>query len=298
MSLVPSMPLHVSIRALAMLLFWGAAILPGGVRAMEPSEISCCQALDEGELQRARQAMEQNFLYACCDDTVAACLKESEPCNVAERVAGEICRRVGAGETDEEIAHAIKRRARTMIPGGPKADIDAEGAPSVGAEDAPVVIVEYACVRCPFCSKLSPVIEEEIRSGSLEGKVRMVYKLFPIKGHEGSIEAGLAALAAHEQDRFWAFLDHAYAHFDSFSVDVLDEWAKAVGLDLEAWKQTMEDPATRQKLVESKKEGMANGVDATPTFFLNGRLYQSDLEKVQILDILMEEYERVTGDER
>jgi protein-disulfide isomerase len=285
-------PLFPILHALPLLALVAVSGPGATARAADPLDAECCRHLDEAELARARAFMDQQFLYDGCDDTVAACLAESSPCDLAIRVAAEICRRVGRGEDDEAISQALLLRARSMIPGGPRAEIDLTGVPAVGDPAAPVVLVEYACVRCPFCSKITPDLVEAVSSGPLAGKVRLYFKLFPIKGHDGSTESGLAAVAALQQGRFWEFMGVAYRRFDRFSVDVLPSWATAAGLEAAAYQRTVSDSASRDLLVQSKREGMANGVDATPTFFISGRRYQAELETMQMIDVLEEEYER------
>ena len=260
--------------------------------------VECCQHLDAGELARARDIMARQFPYDCCDDTVGACLEEPSPCDLAIRLAGEICRRVGRDENDGAIEQALRLRARSMIPGGEPAEIDLAGVPSAGDPDAPVVLVEYACLRCPFCSRITPELQRAVESGELAGKVRLYFKLFPIKGHEGSVESGLAAVAAHEQGLFWPFLDLAYARFDRFSVDALPAWVRDTGMDEAAYRASVASGASRDTLVQSKREGMANGVNATPSFFISGRRYQAQLEATQLIDVLEEEYHRLTGGDR
>lgn len=272
-------------------------LLPAGhAAAAQPTDVQCCQGISAAELARATAIMERQYLYDCCDDTVATCLREqAQACPLAGRLAGEICRRVGAGQDDAAIDQALRLRARSMLPSGSKPAMDLEGAPSVGDAAAPVLLVEYACLRCPFCARMTPQLEEDIQSGALKGKVRLVYRLFPIKGHEGSTESGLAALAAHSQGKFWEYLNLAYERFDSFSVDKLRPWAQELGLDMAAYDAAVADPAVRQRLVDSKREGMAAGVNATPTLFIDGRMYHGELDRVQLLDVLEEEYERVTA---
>jgi protein-disulfide isomerase len=118
----------------------------------------------------------------------------------------------------------------------------------------------------------------------------LYYKLFPIKGHTGSTEAGLAALVAQDRSRFWEFLLLSYQRFDTFSVENLSRWGAEVGLS--GFDASFADPALRDRLVASKKEGMANGVKSTPTFFISGRMWQGDLSVEMLLDVLGEEYER------
>lgn len=264
--------------------------------AAEPSEVGCCQQLDADELVRAVGIMQGQYLYDCCDDTVAVCLAEqAKACPLAGRLAGEICRRVGAGENDEQIDQALRLRARSMMTSGPTASIVLEGRPFIGEQEAPVTLVVYACITCPFCAVLIPELAREVRAGVLRGEVKLVFALFPIKGHEGSIEGGLALLAAHAQGRFWDYLGVAYGRMDSLGQDRLEPWAAELGLDMPAYSAAIADPATRQILVDSKREGMAAGVASTPTFFINGRRYQGELSLVQVLDVLGEEHERLAA---
>ena len=165
----------------------------------------------------------------------------------------------------------------------------------VGSPEAPVEVVVYACARCPYCSRLVPPLYEAVVSGSLAGRARLVFRLFPIRGHEGSTEAGLAFLAAARGGRFWEFLLHAYRHFDEFTPERQVEWAATVGLDPTQFSATVEDPALREALVASKKEGLANGVEETPTLFLDRRRWVGDLELDEIVDAIEEEADRVEG---
>jgi len=181
-----------------------------------------------------------------------------------------------------------------MMPSGPTATIDLEGVPVMGAPEAPVVLVMYACTRCPFCGLMALELEKQVNGGDLDGKVRWYFKLFPLKGHRGSVESGLAALAAHDQGKFWPFVHLAYERFGAFSVQKLEPWAAEVGLDMAAYQQTMNDPMTRERLVASKREGIHYGVNATPTLFINGRRYVGELRTEAVLDALLEEHERLT----
>jgi len=60
-----------------------------------------------------------------------------------------------------------------------KAQIDLDGVPSVGSPDAQVTVVEYACARCPFCAKITPQLYEAVDAGSLRGKAKLYFKVFP-----------------------------------------------------------------------------------------------------------------------
>ncbi len=79
-------------------------------------------------------------------------------------------------------------------------------------------------------------------------------------------------------DGFWPFMLHAYRDFDGYSPKQQLRWAAAAGLDQGNFTALLSDPATRETVVESKKEGLVNGVEETPTLFINGRRWVGDLE--------------------
>jgi protein-disulfide isomerase len=260
-------------------------------RAQTPS----CDALEGDQATLAAELLASQHPYDCCDDTLANCLKEKPVCALAYRLAENICKRVAAKQDKEKITRGLSRRARFALSEGNKAEIDLAGAPMVGDSDAPVALVEYACARCPFCSKITPRLHKAIADGALKGKVKLYFKTFPIRSHEHSKEAGLAFMAAAEMGRFWEFALYSYERFDKFCVKKQPDWAKAAGLDQEAFVQLMADPGIRAKLVASKKEGILNKVDATPTFFLNGRKYTGDLTAEEVIDVVEETLDRIQG---
>jgi protein-disulfide isomerase len=156
-------------------------------------------------------------------------------------------------------------------------------------------VVVYACARCPYCSRLVPELYDTIRNGPLRDRVRLAFRVFPIRGHEGSTPAGLAFVAAGEMGAFWPYMLHAYRHFDSWSETEQSAWAAAIGLDPGDFAARIADPSTRAILVASKKEGLVNRVEATPTLFINGRRWVDDLETGELIDAVAEVAARVGG---
>jgi len=256
-----------------------------------------CDVLDGDDRALAERILAGEYLYNCCDDTIAACLEQRPTCALAARLADNVCRRVVAGQDEAGIRRALSRRARSMVGGGTPAEIDLTSAPVVGADGAPVTIVVYACARCPYCSRLVPELYRAITDGPLAGDARLAFRVFPIRGHEGSTEAGLGFEAAAKLGAFWPFMLTAYRHFDEYSPERQVEWAAAVGLDRTAFEALVADPATRDALVVSKKEGLVNRVEETPTLFINGRRWVGDLSADELLDAVEEEAARVRGEQ-
>jgi hypothetical protein len=243
----------------------------------------------------AAELLATQRVYDCCDDTIANCLEQNPTCSLAFRLSENVCRRVADGQPRTRIVEALRRRARNTLSRGSGAEIDLAGLPVAGVASAPITLVEYACPRCPFCARMTPRIHDAVVNGPLAGKVKLYLKTFPLGGHWGSKESGLAFLAAHELGHFWEFVSYYFEHLREFSFRRQIEWAEAVGMDREAFEKTMADPGVRQSLVEIKKEGIKNGVEATPTFFVNGRKYDAELVLEELIDVLEEEFERIEG---
>jgi protein-disulfide isomerase len=258
------------------------------------SQTPACEALSGPGKTLALRLLETEHPYDCCDDTISRCLVARPTCALAVRLADDVCRRVAAGQDQTRIRRALSRRARSMVGGGPTATVDLAAASVTGDEGAPVTVVVYACARCPYCSKLVPALHSELQ-GRLKGLARLAFRTFPIRGHEGSTEAGLAFAAAARMGRFWQFALLSYRRFAEFSPEKQREWAKEAGLDPGLFVIRMEEPATRDELVASKKEGIVNGVEETPTLFINGRRWVGDLTLPEVVDAIEEEAERVRG---
>jgi len=274
-----------------------AAPLLASLLAPAPSAAGTptCKGLSGAQRKLATELLDRQHPYDCCDDTISKCLAAKPTCRLAWRLSETICHRVAAGQDRVRIERALSRRARSMMPGAKPAVIVLDGVPAVGTTDAQVVVVAYACPRCPFCSKLMPALQHAVAEGQLQGKARLYFKVFPTRSHAHSKESALAYLAAARLGRFWEYMGYAYANFDAYAPDKPASWASAVGLDAERFDQLVADPALRQALVANKKEGIVNKVEATPTLFINGRKFHGDVELAELIDVVEEEHERLSG---
>lgn len=255
-----------------------------------------CDKLTPEQRGIADEIMSKVYLYDCCDKTIKGCLKEKKVCKLAVRLGNEVCTRVLRGQSANEIKRALERRAKSMMLSARKFAIDTTPIDTwLGKGQAKVTLVVYLCARCPFCSKIIPKLHREITKGRLKGKVKMYVRIFPIKSHTNSIPANLAMAAAARAGKFWSYLLKLYKEFNNFSVERLLPWAKEMGIEPARFKKLMESQEIRKIVVDSKKEGLRNLVDGTPTFYINGRKYYGDHSINFFVDALEEEYDRMTG---
>lgn len=150
----------------------------------------------------------------------------------------------------------------------PRFQVKTEGYPFKGAANAPVTLVKFADYQCPHCKDAVPVMDALLKK--YEGKLKLVYRDFPINPSGVSRKIAWGAVCADQQGKFWDWHDKAFerqTYLKSITPEML---AKEVGLDATKFKTCYDDPATRQKVAESYAEGNALGITGTPTFFVNG----------------------------
>jgi protein-disulfide isomerase len=263
---------------------------------MAAAQTSTCDALSGDKKTLATALINEQHLYDCCDGTIRECLKEGK-CPLATRLANQVCRMAAAGKDKATIERAISQRATSMTSARP-VPIDNSRAERLGDANAPVTLSLYLCARCPYCARLVPQLHREITEGALKGKVKAYVREFPIRSHPGSTEGGMAMVAARRMGKGWTFLLHLYRIFDQFDPANLPKCAAEYGMNEEEFRNLLSDEGVRRELTASKKEGVRNRVEATPTLFINGRKYTGDLSIETVVDVIEEEAERVKARKR
>jgi len=144
-----------------------------------------------------------------------------------------------------------------------------------GPADAPVTIVEFADFECPFCAHAFSVLETLINT-SYKGKVKVVFKNYPLNVHPWAVKAAEAAECARLQNpaAFWDFARYFYSNQGSINVknlpDHVDKLAKAQKLDVPSLNACMDSPQTAARIKQDQTDGDSLHVSSTPTFFVNG----------------------------
>jgi protein-disulfide isomerase len=148
--------------------------------------------------------------------------------------------------------------------------INTDGAPSKGERSAAVTIVEFSDFQCPFCAKAVEPLDRIMADN--EGKLRWVFKNFPLRIHADAPLAHRAALAAGEQGKFWEMHDLIFAHQKTIKRAHLLSFASELKLDLERFQKDLDDPRLGTSIQADQDEGIKLGVRATPTFIVNGEV--------------------------
>jgi protein-disulfide isomerase len=144
-----------------------------------------------------------------------------------------------------------------------------------GPADAKVIIVEFSDFECPACRYAEKPLHDLL--ALYEGKIRFIFKHFPLRMHQWARPAAIAAECAGRQGRFWEYHDRLYDRqqewvnekAESFLVD----YARTFKLDMAAWQACRRDPALPAILEEDISDGGNAWVGSTPTFFINGKRF-------------------------
>lgn len=140
--------------------------------------------------------------------------------------------------------------------------------PSRGPKDAKVTIIEWLDYECPYCSRAQATLAQiEAEYGD---KVRVVVKQLPLDFHRGARPAAKAALAAHEQGKFWQMQTLLFENQRALSRENLTQYATKLGLDLPRFERAVDGPRFDTWLAADQSQATAVGIRGTPNFLING----------------------------
>jgi protein-disulfide isomerase len=179
---------------------------------------------------------------------------------------------LSASRLNAAIEDALNPRApatATTAAGTVSVDkLDLSRAPVRGQAQAPVTIIEFSDLQCPFCASVTPTLRELMKQ--YPDQVRWVFKNFPLDFHADSPLAHTAALAAERQGKFWEMHDLIFANQRNLQRDNLLAEARSLNLDIERFTADLDSADIKKQLAADKKEGESLGINGTPAFFVNG----------------------------
>ena len=158
-----------------------------------------------------------------------------------------------------------------------------------GDFDAPITLVEFSDFECPFCERHYQTLNKILNDYS--GKVRLVYKHFPLGFHPNAQKAAEASECADEQGKFWEYHDKLFGGLQvGYSVENFKKWTKDLGLNSGKFNDCLDSGKFSQKVKDDYQEGLQKGVNGTPATFVNGQLVSGALPYdsfKQIIDNLL-----------
>ena len=187
----------------------------------------------------------------------------------------------GGATTGVELAGAEETRA--LLEGIP------QDGTAIGAPDAPVTLVEFADLQCPFCAQWATdafpdLVEDYVRPGKLRIEFRGLTFIGP-----DSEKALRAALSAGEQDKLWHTVELLYQNQGAensgwVSDELLDAVATSAMLDAGPWRDGFDSAAVDQGIQSAAAEATTAGINSTPSFLVGPTGGTLERVEVQSLD--------------
>lgn len=148
----------------------------------------------------------------------------------------------------------------------------ADDDPFMGAEDAPVVMVEFSDFQCPYCARFWKDTLPEIKEKFVEtGVVKFVYRDLALSFHADAQKAAEAAQCAYEQGSFWEYHDVLFANMNALDVNSLKKYAADLGLDVAQFDECLTSGKYADEVRQDGQDANANGLTGTPAFIINGQ---------------------------
>lgn len=154
-----------------------------------------------------------------------------------------------------------------------KSSLIENGSPILGSADAPITILEWGDYQCTYCYRFHQSTLDTINQDFIQtGKVKLVFKDFPLNGPDSSLAAE-ASYCAEDQNKYWEYHDELYENWGGertgwITRDALDKFAQNIGLNLEEFNDCLDEKKYQNRVNSIYEFGKEIGIDATPSFLV------------------------------
>lgn len=153
------------------------------------------------------------------------------------------------------------------------AELDRYGV-SMGADDAPVVVREFADYQCPACARFAEASQQLKQQYVESGQVRFVYFDLPLQQHDNAMPAAQAARCAGDQGAYWEMHDTLFDMQTEWSgsgspVDTFSRYANDLGLEERRFRRCMTTDLHLEEIEQSRRVAMQLRVTSTPTVLVD-----------------------------
>ena len=204
--------------------------------------------------------------------TIAECVRQNAPCAACKPAAEQLAQLVRRGKTKAQAEKAF--RARFGQSG--VLDVEIDGSPSKGPENAPITIVEWADFECGFCAKAAPLLDAAQKA--YPDQIRLVFKQFPLAMHVHATQMAKLAVAAGNQGKFWETHGALFAGVGgSLDEAAIGNLAASLQLDKVKLLADMQAPETTARIDRDRAQADKLGLKGTPFIVINRRRFDFEL---------------------
>jgi len=180
-----------------------------------------------------------------------------------------------------------------MLGTGTLSQTQAQSSSDESDEKVSITMTEYSDYQCPACAYFYPIVKKlKDKYGS---QLKMNYKFFPLNSHRYSALAARAAQAAKNQGKFLEMHNLLFENQKQWSESpnpgpTFVNYARELNLDIEQFRDELNARETQETVMKQKKEGRQAGVNATPTFIIEGEMLSSLPESFSEFDRIVQQY--------
>jgi len=211
------------------------------------------------------RVLEDEFCGCGSPHSLGQCLKTHADCRHSRRLAQIASLEAARGVTAAEIGVELARYDQGFRDGRTTFKTDERQCRGKG----PVTLVEFSDFECPHCALLRPSLEK-FASDNVS-RVKLCWMSFPLTHFPNSMPAAQAALLARDKGKLWPVHDAIFENQRRLSADVIQEILVKAGISAAEWKKALADKTYLEQVENQRAAGVAAGVNATPTLFVNGR---------------------------
>lgn len=147
----------------------------------------------------------------------------------------------------------------------------------MSSDSAKLTIVEFGDYQCPACGLAHPGIKKAV--SDFPGQVNFVFRHFPLSQHKNAEIAAWAVEAANLQGKVWEMHNRLYESQPEWEnetdvLGVFKKYALEFGLDVEKFSSDVNTETVKQKVRNDLTDGLALGVNSTPTLYFNSEQYK------------------------
>jgi predicted DsbA family dithiol-disulfide isomerase len=174
----------------------------------------------------------------------------------------------------------------------PRAQISMKDTPVRGPADTRVMLVEYADYECPYCQQAQPTLDK--LEAEFKGRIAFAYKDVPLPMHPNAPKAAEASHCAEAQGKYWEYHD-LLGKTRQLDMASLKDDARKLSLDGAAFDKCL-DSGEKSGIVKlHQSEAASLGIQGTPTFLVNGRVFSGSPSYEQLRVVIEEELNWSTG---
>ncbi len=204
----------------------------------------------------------------------------------------------------DELDKTTRTIQHRLNPPPPTAWVSVDDDAAKGRDDAPVTVIEFSEFQCPFCARFSAnTLPEIVKTYVDTGKVRFVFRDYPLSFHQHATKAAEAAECAGDQGMYWEMHDILFEKHENLEVEAIQGYAEQIGLFMPDFLFCLESGKNAAEVQQDLQDGRKAGVNSTPSFFIgvtrkDGRIQGTLLKGAKPFDTfkdLIEEKLREAG---